>query len=340
MSQSENAGRESIFRALYSVPEFHDRFAQNSENAVDVVIPVMHTNELWRANLCSIYREVPVNRLIVSDDGCVDDSIEVVRTFPRVVVLDHRKFISLGYSLRKLIESVQTEWFVYLHSDVYLAQGWFDAMRADRERFDWFESRQHTAVLAEVPQRYTSDTRPYSGAQMGRKAAFETVLPRIDDDYLYRNEDIILAHMIGKAGFRYGRAETALIYHQQMEKKSRWLRDIQRVDIEVRKSAEEELREKKTQLYGILKYMGPDPKTFEENSLIDYIYDLRFAGQLEWAEFHAWVEKVNPGWWPMIRRGRNKRRLKAIYARVFAPYRLVKRAIAIGVLAVLRKIGY
>ncbi len=65
---------------------------ENPEGAVDVIIPIIHTNELWRANLKSIYREIPVNRLILGDGGCIDDSIDVAREFPRVQVLDHTKF--------------------------------------------------------------------------------------------------------------------------------------------------------------------------------------------------------------------------------------------------------
>lgn len=340
MTSATNRGGASIFAELYREQPLADRYLAAPDGAVDVIIPVMHTNELWRANLHSIYREIPVNRLIVSDDGCIDNSIDVARSFPRVVVLDHRDFVSLGYSLRKLIEAVETEWFVYLHSDVFLAPGWFDAMLAERPQFDWFESRQHTLILAEVPHNYEGVSRAFSGAQMGRRGAFEDVLPRIDDDFLYRNEDIVLAHMVRRTGFRYGRADSALIYHQQMEKKSRWMRGIERVTIHVRKSAEEDLREKRTQLYGILKYMDPDPKVFEENCLMDYIYDLRFAGQLEWSEFRAWVAKVNPGWWPMIQHGRNRRRSRAIYHHAMRPIWQFKGIARNGILAVLRRLGF
>lgn len=290
-----------------------DRFETDPREPVDVIIPVMHTNELWRANLTSIYREIPVRRLIISDGGVRDDSLSIARDFPRITVLDHREFVSLGYCLRKLIETVETDWFVYLHSDVFLAPGWFDAMVADRHRFDWFESQQHTTILAEVPLEHSVAERSYSGAQMGRRRAFDPVIPRIDDDFLYRNEDIILAHLVRKAGFKYGRADAALAYHQQMAKESLWRRDIAQVSITIRKSAEEDLREKRTQLYGLLKYLDPDQDTFNRYCLIDYIYDLLISGQMDWTEFVAWVKRTNPGWLPIIRRSRARNRLKRIF---------------------------
>ena len=49
--------------------------------------------------------------------------------FPRVHIFDHSSYKSLGYSVRALMTAVETEWFLYLHSDVYLPEKWFDTMR-------------------------------------------------------------------------------------------------------------------------------------------------------------------------------------------------------------------
>ncbi len=205
-----------------------DRLSADPGLGVDVIIPVLHTNELWRANLLSIYREIPVNRLLLGDGGCIDDTIEIARKFPRVEVFDHRSFKSLGFSIRRLIEEVQTEWFIYLHSDVYLPEGWFNDMAAARNKYDWFESGQNVTVMVEYVPPTLEVERAYSGSQMGRKAAFKDVLPKIDDDYLYRNEDIIFANLIKDAGFRYGKVAETSHDHQVMFKESRWLRRVKR----------------------------------------------------------------------------------------------------------------
>src|SRR6185295_14464033 len=161
----------SIFREYFSEQSFVDRLASSPDDAVDVIIPIIHTNELWRANLLSLYREIPIARLLIGDGGCIDNSIDVVRQFPRVEVHDHRKFVSLGFSLRKLIEAVRTEWFIYVHSDVYLPRGWFDTMRKHQASYDWFGCPQQMTVLVEY--RHVDHARPYAGSQMGRKAAFD-----------------------------------------------------------------------------------------------------------------------------------------------------------------------
>ena len=60
--------------------EMKDRFEDKSLVPVDVIIPIIHTTTLWKANLQSIYREIPVNRLIISDGGCIDNSLEIAKT--------------------------------------------------------------------------------------------------------------------------------------------------------------------------------------------------------------------------------------------------------------------
>ena len=161
---------------IYMSPDgpFVDRSAREPANGIDVIIPVMHTNDLWRKNLLSIYREIPVKRLLLGDAGCIDQTLAIAADFPRVTVLDHREFVSLGYSLRKLIEEVRTDWFIYLHSDVYLPAGWFDIMCRHQGTYDWFECRQHLTVLLDFPLELP-DWRSFSGSQMGRRGFSKSV---------------------------------------------------------------------------------------------------------------------------------------------------------------------
>jgi glycosyltransferase involved in cell wall biosynthesis len=154
----------SIFEQYYSAKAFHDRFAENQKDAITVIIPTVHTNELWRANLLSIYREVPVKQLLIGDGGCIDDTIEIVKEFPRVVIHDHRNYKSLGFSIRKLIEAVETDWFIYLHSDVYLPEGWFDKMISHKGQYDWYGCRMQQTVMVEFDNGYGE--RPYAGLSL------------------------------------------------------------------------------------------------------------------------------------------------------------------------------
>ena len=60
---------DSIFRDYYLLPPFEDRFQKDGEEGVTIIIPTIHNNEMWKANLYSIFREIPVAELIIGDGG-------------------------------------------------------------------------------------------------------------------------------------------------------------------------------------------------------------------------------------------------------------------------------
>jgi hypothetical protein len=305
---------ESIFQRYYRPEQFEDRFAKNPSGAIDVLIPVIHTNELWEKNLISIYRDVPVNRLVISDGGCKDDSIEIAKRFPRVTVLDHTHTKSLGYCLRLLIEAVETEWFIYVHSDVYLPEGWFDKMRAHQPRYDWFGCPQRITVQVEYPNvdKMFDDVRPYAGSQMGRKTAFiDGGIGKIDDDYVYRQEDYVLAACVPEN--KHGRVEDTFHYHQVMRKESPWARKLKRVSVQVEWSRDEEVRASTMQAKGIIKYLAPSRALRQEAEL--HIQRLIELGETTWPEMMEWIGKTNPAWLPHIKPWRMRvRRLPATVA--------------------------
>lgn len=287
---------ESIFQRYYKHEQLDDRFARDPNGAIDVLIPVIHTNELWENNLFSIYREVPVNRLVISDGGCKDDSIEIAKRFPRVTVLDHAQYKTLGYCLRKLIEQVETEWFIYVHSDVYLPDGWFDTMRAHQPSYDWFGCPQRITVQVEYPNvdKLFDELRPYAGSQMGRKAAFLPGLPAIDDDFVYRQEDFVLAELVERHGFKHGRIEDTFHYHQVMRKESPWARKLKRVAVQVEWSREEEIRAASMQVKGIVKYLRPSKAlVLEAENQIRRLLEL---DAIMLPELMDWIGNTNPVW--------------------------------------------
>jgi hypothetical protein len=290
------SGQQSFLRRYVELPSFVDRFAHEPDKAVDVIIPVLHTNELWRANLLSAYRQIPINRLLLGDAGCVDDTIAIAREFPRVHVFDHRAFTSLGFSLRRLIEAVETDWFVYLHSDVYLPDGWFEAMENGKDKYDWFECGQMTTLVLQYVAPTLEVVRAYSGSQMGRKAALQSILPKIEDDYLYRNEDIILANLIKAAGYRYGKIADTYIEHQQMFKESPALRRVKRVAFDLELGKDEEVRGAMTYVKGIIKYLQPSQAEDLIAGIHENVQRLIELGALTVGEFERWVAATNPAW--------------------------------------------
>lgn len=300
MHTESNSNNVSIFHRYYHPEPFKDRFLESPEEALDVFIPIIHTNEMWEANLRSIYREIPVHRLLIGDGGCTDNSIEIVKKYPRVVVFDHKQYKTLGFSIRKLIEKVETQWFAYLHSDVFLPEGWFDAMKKYKGEYDWFGCKMLITTLVECPDENSlTKKRPFAGSQIGRKNAFTPHLHEIDDDFVYRQEDYVFQNIVEKGGFTMGYVDEVFHYHQQIHKNSPWARKIKRVSVEMEWSPEELVRASTMQVYGMVKYVKPTPYLAAWISLdLAQLIELK---KLNWEDFKQWATHTNPEWQPYLK---------------------------------------
>ncbi len=73
----------------------------------------------------SIYKNIPVNRLIVVDGGSTDRTIELLQTYPNVELIYDKKG-TRATARQKGIKAVETQWHVHVDSDVILASGWFN----------------------------------------------------------------------------------------------------------------------------------------------------------------------------------------------------------------------
>jgi hypothetical protein len=283
----------SIFKEYFSSHNFIDRYLHDNYNSVDVIIPVFHTNELWRTNLFSIYREIPIRRLLISDGGVIDDSIDVVKEFPRVEVYDHRKYKTLGKCISELIKSVTSEWFVYLHSDVFLPSGWFDSMIKYQDKYDWYGCPMNITVLANY--RLDEPRRPYAGSQLGRREAFLKV-DIIEDDFVYRQEDFVFNKIVEDAGYRTGKVEETFHYHQVMFRQSKgYDLNVKSVSIETNTNKEEILRNKEMQLRGVVKYLNPDDD-WSITEFNTYSTLMLKEGLIEFNSFKKWIKITNPKW--------------------------------------------
>ena len=82
----------------------------------------------------SVYANVPVNRLIVVDGGSKDGTLEFLKDFPNVLIVDDSKG-NRATARQKGIGMIKTEWHLHVDSDVILCKDWFDKtsklMRSD-----------------------------------------------------------------------------------------------------------------------------------------------------------------------------------------------------------------
>lgn len=293
---------KSFLENICDKEEFIDRKLNSNEEAVDVIIPMMNSNILFEKNLYSFYREIPINQLLIGDGGCTDKSLEIVMKFPRVKIINQNDYISLGYCITELISFVESEWFIYLHADVYLPENWFDVMKKYKKKYDWFECDRYKIMLIEFPETELSWIKhALSGSQMGRKKAFENIIPKIDDDFLYRNEDIIFEQLILEEGFKYGRIFDTYHYHQIMNKRGDLEPKIKYVYIQREPDKAWEIKTADMQIRGLIKYT--QPKGYIIRIVNNSIKILMRRNAFNKCEFKKWVKKTNKIWLKYIKMG-------------------------------------
>jgi glycosyltransferase involved in cell wall biosynthesis len=94
---------------------------------IDVVMLTKNSERLLKVCLASVYKNVPVDHLIIVDGYSTDGTLGIVEEFQEkngnVIVIQDRG--TRGSARQKAIEKVKTEWFMFVDSDVILSSDWF-----------------------------------------------------------------------------------------------------------------------------------------------------------------------------------------------------------------------
>ena len=95
---------------------------------IDVVVLTKNSEQTLEKCLCSIYKNLPVRKLIVVDGYSTDKTSEILQTFNR----KHKNIKIIhddgtrATARQKGIENVETDWFMFVDSDVELCENWFE----------------------------------------------------------------------------------------------------------------------------------------------------------------------------------------------------------------------
>jgi glycosyltransferase involved in cell wall biosynthesis len=98
------------------------------KDRVDVIVLTKNSERLLEECFNSIFENIPVNRLIVVDGYSIDSTVNIVEKYKKkygnVVLL--RDNGTRGSARLKGIREVETDWFVFVDSDVVLCDGWYE----------------------------------------------------------------------------------------------------------------------------------------------------------------------------------------------------------------------
>ncbi|MEM2103376.1 MAG: glycosyltransferase family 2 protein [Candidatus Bathyarchaeia archaeon] len=177
---------------------------------IDVVVLTKNSERILEECLNSIYRNIPVNRLIIVDGYSTDSTLKIVEKFREkygnVVLLMDRG--TRGSARMKGINEVKTEWFAFVDSDVVLCEKWFEkAKKFLREDVGgvWgveiWDGLQNSATLKPFLKiiKKIFDLR---GGTHDLLLRFETVKGISIPDALHVYEDAFIKDWIEKKGFK------------------------------------------------------------------------------------------------------------------------------------------
>ena len=185
--------------------------------------------------IASLYKNVPVKRLLVIDNNSNDGTIEFLKHFPNVKIVQDSGNRATARQLG--IELCETEWFMFLDSDVVLEEGWFQAAEkyiadanigaiqgatiqnverniADFEKVmktvrKWFGGLTTRTFLEPEQRGYTGDI--LIKAELVKDIRIPTYLDIFEDHYIKK--------WIENKGYIFFRAQD-MICHHHMENRS------------------------------------------------------------------------------------------------------------------------
>jgi len=95
-------------------------------DSVDVVLLTKNSDRILEKCIGSVYRNVPVGQLIAVDGGSTDKTLDILRQFNEkygnVKVIHDRG--TRATARQKGIQQVNSEWFMFVDSDVVLCRNW------------------------------------------------------------------------------------------------------------------------------------------------------------------------------------------------------------------------
>jgi glycosyltransferase involved in cell wall biosynthesis len=97
------------------------------KDPIDVAILTMNSERKLKECIDSVYKNVPVNNLIIIDGFSTDNTENIVKEFQEKYgnVIFFQEKGTRGSARQTAIQMVKSEWFMFVDSDVTLSKNWF-----------------------------------------------------------------------------------------------------------------------------------------------------------------------------------------------------------------------
>jgi len=253
---------------------------------IDVIIPLKNIPPGFDKNLESFDKQIPINRILLGITSNIRPLLnDILKRFPKITIIDQSELYSQGYCLQQLFEKVETPWFIYFHADVSIPEGWYNEMSLYKDQYDAIEclSVDPSTNLAYKYQDEFLKERAFSGAQLFKTSIFKNIR-KLDDDYVFRTEDIFFQQEIQKQGYKYKKIQTTYHFHQIKGKEKL---DMKKVGMESLKAT--------------IKYLSPEnPVNYE--LVWGYCSLIKKFGNWNKNEWLNFCKNNNPEWIPLLKK--------------------------------------
>ena len=184
-----------------------------TSNRFDVICPAYWINDHFEDNLNNWFKELPIRKLFIGI-GNKDIKIKIPK-HPQIEVIDQRNIKTLGGCLKDLMDRVETKWFVFVHADVEISKHALKILECEMkhdvgiiesERLHWDDKMvkiNNEWIPDMTYEKYHFRSRSFSGFQIIQKRAIQSLINKLEDDFLYRNEDMIFHSNCIENGFKY-----------------------------------------------------------------------------------------------------------------------------------------
>jgi len=289
------------------------RIKEPNLEPVDVLLFTLDAETYLEKCLDSVYREIPVNKVIVLDGGSKDKTMEILRKYPRMEIHVRPDIRTTGKGCEFSLARASTPWIVFMDADIELPPGWYDEMLKYRDRYDFFGCKRimHYEFHRVDPTSIDLNQRPMGAPWLARADCLRNY--HVDDDYMWRATDLLLRQVVEKDGYRFGKVATTYHYHHTTDKPmyesdvakrgSRLVFEEPKMEILDKANWEKRLDNWRR---AIVKYIDPD-----------FIYprvDDELLSQLQRLDIE-WVKKTNIEWYNRLKEYRKRhiiRRLRML----------------------------
>jgi glycosyltransferase involved in cell wall biosynthesis len=189
------------------------RIKEPNLEPLDILLFTLDAEMYLEKCLDSVYREIPVNKVIVLDGGSKDRTIEILNGYPRMEIHVRPDIRTTGKGCEFSLTRTITPWIVFMDADIELPSGWYDEMVKYRDKYDFFGCKRimHYEFYRVDPTSLDMNKRPMGAPWLAKRDSLKNY--HVDDDYMWRATDMLLRQVVEIEGYKFGKVASTYHYH-------------------------------------------------------------------------------------------------------------------------------